>query len=131
MFERGGKIEEALALYARELPEASMTANAIRRHAELTEISQAAEKEGLHFIASAVFVAEGEALTKVEEPSVLDLMDERIHEFRKHLPATCATAEAIDRMAPWTEISQAAQREGLFELASLVFEAEQLGWARP
>ena len=49
----------------------------------------------------------------------------RLKEFRQQLPADCATARLIDGGASLEEISEAAQKEGLTSLASMLFEAEQ------
>lgn len=123
--------DELLELYAKELPNTSETAAAIKRGASWTDISQTAEKEGLHYISKAIFVAEEERFasedTTPTESTIGSFAEERIREFRKHLPDSCETAAAIDRRAPWSEISQSAQRDGLHEIASFIFEAEQQG----
>ena len=124
-------MEELLEFYAKTLPPASDTTAAIKRGAPWTEISQTAEREGLHYVSKAVFVAEEERLASeqmtAEEPAIGTLAQERIRELRKHLPHTCATAVAIDRNAPWSEIAQCAERDGLHEIASFIFQAEQQG----
>lgn len=123
--------DELLELYAKELPESSKTAAAIRRGAPWTDISQTAEKEGLHYISKAIFVAEEERLASEGAPAaahaIATVAEERIRNFRKHLPDSCDTAAAIDRKAPWSEIAQCAERDGLHEIASFIFEAEQQG----
>lgn len=122
---------ELLDLYLKELPETSETAAAIKRGASWTDISQTAEKEGLHYISKAIFIAEEERLTSdtmaATGPAIDTVVEERIRYFRKHMPDGCDTAAAIDRKAPWSEIAQAAQRDGLNEIASFIFEAEQQG----
>ena len=124
----GGKyIDELLGLYVRELPETSKTANAIRRGAALTDISQAAEQEGLHYISSGIFMAEQQSIAKMDEPGISEIVAARIQEIRMHLPDSCETAAAIDRKSPWSQISQSAQRDGLHEVAGLILEAEQEG----
>jgi hypothetical protein len=124
-------ISELMEFYSKRLPEESETAATIKRGAPWTDISQTAEKEGLQYISKAIFVAEEERLaserTSAEEPVISMVADERIREFRKHLPDNCETAAAIDRNAPWSEISQCAERDGLHEIASFIFEAEQQG----
>jgi hypothetical protein len=120
-------IDEALKLYLRELPESSETAKAIREGAALSEVSQKAEKEGLHYISAAVFMAEEERFEDIDEPEISNVVAARVQEIRKHLPDGCETAAAIDRSASWSEISQSAERDGLHEISSLVFEAEQEG----
>lgn len=49
----------------------------------------------------------------------------RLKEFRQQLPAGCETAKLIDSGARLEEISEAAQKEGLTSLATMLFEAEQ------
>ncbi len=124
-------INELMELYSKLIPEESETAAAIKRGAPWTDISQTAEKEGLHYISKAIFVAEEERLaserTSAEEPAISMIAEERIREFRRHLPDSCETAAAIDRNASWSEISQCAERDGLHEIASFIFEAEQQG----
>lgn len=124
-------MNELMELYSKQIPEESETAAAIKRGAPWTDISQAAEKEGLHYISKAIFVAEEERLasarTSAKEPDISMVARDHIREFRKHLPDSCETAAAIDRNAPWSEISQCAERDGLHEIASFIFEAEQQG----
>lgn len=124
-------MNELMELYSKQIPEESETAAAIKRGAPWTDISQTAEKEGLHYISKAIFVAEEERLasarTSAKEPDISMVARDHIREFRKHLPDSCETAAAIDRNAPWSEISQCAERDGLHEIASFIFEAEQQG----
>jgi hypothetical protein len=120
-------IDEALKLYLRELPESSETAKAIREGAPLSEISQKAEKEGLHYISAAAFMTEEERFEQTGESDMSEIVATRIQEIRKHLPDGCETAAAIDRDSSWSEISQCAERDGLHEISSLVFDAEQEG----
>jgi hypothetical protein len=88
---------QALQLYLREFPERGETAQAIREGAALSEISQLAEKEGLHYISAAIFMAEEDRLANIDEPKVSGAIAARIQEIRKHLPDGCKTAAAIDR----------------------------------
>ncbi len=131
MVEIGRHTEELLRLYCKELPESSETAEAIKRGAPWTDISQTAEREGLHYISKAIFMAEEERLASerapAAEPTITTVAEHRLREFRKHLPDRCETAAAIDRNAPWSEIAQCAQRDGLHEIAGFIFEAEQQG----
>ena len=120
-------MDQVLKLYLSELPESSETAKAIREGVALSEISQKAENEGLHYISAAVFMAEEERFANIDDPEISDVVAARIQEIRKHLPDGCATSIAIDRSASWSEISQSAERDGLHEISSLVFEAEQEG----
>jgi hypothetical protein len=119
--------DELLKLYLKELPENSETAKAIREGAASTEIAQKAEKEGLHYIAGGLFMIEEERFANISDPDISDVVAARVEEIRKHIPDGCETAAAIDRGASWSEISQSARRDGLHEIASLVFEAEQQG----
>ncbi len=123
----GKYIDQLLQLYSKELPQTSETAKAISRGAALPEISQTAEKEGLHYISTAAFLVEEQRLEEAKDADVSDLIAARIGELRKHLPASCDTAAAIDRKAPWSEISQCAERDGLHEVAALILEAGQEG----
>ncbi len=122
-------LKELMELYSRELPAGSQTVAAIKRGAAWTDISQTAEEEELHYISSAIFMAQQEGLadedTQPEKPNTASVLSERIGELRKHLPANCETARAIDRKAPWAEISQCAEQDGLHEIVGLIFEAEQ------
>ncbi len=120
-------LDQLLKLYSKELPQTSETGKAISRGAALTEISQTAEKEGLHFISTAVFMVEEERLAEVPDADISEQIAARLEEVRKHLPESCDTAAAIDRKAPWSEISQSAERDGLHEVVGLILEAEQEG----
>lgn len=48
-----------------------------------------------------------------------------LRSFREDLPDGSKTAAAIDRGASWEEISELAEEEGLHQIASVLFEAEQ------
>lgn len=120
-------IAQMLQSFRDDLPYSSKTAAAIDRGASLEEISELAEEEGLHKLASVLFEAEQEALREgpnaVEDPA--EATDSYLHEIRKELPAGSKTAAAIDRGASWEEISEIAEEEGLHQIASVLFEAEQ------
>ena len=120
-------IAQMLQSFRDDLPRSSKTAAAIDRGASLEEISELAEEEGLHKLASVLFEAEQEALREgpgaVEDPA--EATDSYLHEIRKELPAGSKTAVAIDRDASWEEISEIAEEEGLHQIASVLFEAEQ------
>jgi hypothetical protein len=111
----------------RDLPNTSKTAAAIDRGAPLEEISECAEEEGLHELAAVLFEAEQEDLRSSPQPAEDNTVNTKIllHDFRKGLPANSRTAAAIDRGAPLEEVSECAEEEGLHELASILFEAEQ------
>jgi hypothetical protein len=120
-------IDQLLRSFRDELPNNSKTAAAIDRGASWEEISELAEEEGLHKLASVLFEAEQEALREgleiVEDAAAAT--DDFIQVSRQDLPAGSKTAAAIDRSASWEEISELAEEEGLHQLASVLFEAEQ------
>jgi hypothetical protein len=120
-------IDQILRAFRDDLPSKSQTAAAIDRGASLEEISELAEDEGLYNLASVLFEAEQEALREgaaaVEDPA--EATDAFLHEVRKELPGDSRTAAAIDRGASWEEISETAEEEGLHQVASVLFEAEQ------
>ena len=120
-------IAQMLQSFRDDLPSNSQTAVAIDRGASLEEISELAEEEGLHKLAAVLFEAEQEALREgsaaVEDPATGT--DSYLHDIRKELPDNSRTAAAIDRGASWEEISEIAEEEGLHQVASVLFEAEQ------
>ena len=120
-------IDQLLRSFRDELPNNSKTAAAIDRGASWEEISELAEEEGLHKLASVLFEAEQEALR--EGPEIMEdaatATDEYIQVSRQDLPEGSKTAAAIDRGASWEEISELAEEEGLHQIASVLFEAEQ------
>ncbi len=121
-------IKQILASFEGTLPNDSKTAAAIARGAPVEEISACATEEGLHALAGALF----EACEEGAEDAHLDgsarvtgALAERLKEFRLGLPPGCETARLIDAGARLEEISEAAEKEGLNALASMLFEAEQ------
>jgi len=120
-------IDQILQSFRSDLPSGSKTAAAIDRGASLEEISELAEQEGLHNVATVLFEAEQEALRKGPEQNAdaTAATDEFIRVARENLPSGSKTAAAIDRGASWEEISELAEQEGLHQLASALFEAEQ------
>ena len=120
-------IDQMLRAFRDDLPSNSRTATAIDRGASLEEISELAEEEGLHKLASVLFEAEQEALREgpgaVEDPAEATVWF--LRDIRKELPDDSRTAAAIDRGASWEEISETAEEEGLHQVASVLFEAEQ------
>jgi hypothetical protein len=120
-------IDAILRSFRHDIPNDSKTARAIDQGASLSEISECAEEEGLHQLASILFEAQQEELRQAVEPQqdLVMLARERILSFRANLPDKSQTAQAIDRGATWVEISECAEAEGLHELASILFEAEQ------
>jgi hypothetical protein len=120
-------INSVLQTFRRDLPNNSKTAQAIDRGAPLSEISECAEKDGVHQLAAILFeVQQEDAQTREDRPASLEeIVRERLATFRDDLPAESETAKAIDRKAPLGEISEHAQAEGLNELAAVLFEAQQ------
>jgi len=120
-------IDHLLHSFRDDLPDGSRTAAALDRGASLEEISELAEEEGFHKLASVLFEAEQEALrdspVAAEDPAIAT--DAFIQTIRHELPDGSQTAAAIDRGASWEEISELAEQEGLHQLASALFEAEQ------
>ncbi|MBZ4193981.1 MAG: hypothetical protein LAE24_06700 [Candidatus Contendobacter sp.] len=120
-------IDHLLRSFRGDLPDNCRTAAAIDRCARLEEISELAEEEGFHQLASVLFEAEQEALREgsaiAEDPAAAT--DAFIRTIRQELPDGSKTAAAIDRGATWEEISELAEAEGLHQLASALFEAEQ------
>ena len=120
-------IDQLLRSFRDELPNNSRTAVAIDRGASWEEISELAEEEGLHKLASVLFEAEQEALREGVETreDAATATDDFIQVSRQDLPEGSRTAAAIDRGASWEEISELAEEEGLHQIASVLFEAEQ------
>ncbi len=120
-------IESLLRSFREDLPDASKTAAALDRGASLEEISELAEEEGFHKLASVLFEAEQEALREGVEGAddQLAAVDDFIRLQRQDLPEGSKTAGRIDRDASWEEISELAEEEGLHQIPSVLFEAEQ------
>ena len=120
-------IEHLLQSFREDLPEGSRTAVAIDRCASLEEISELAEAEGFHKFASVLFEAEQEVLRggPAAVEGATTATEVFLREARKDLPDASRTAAALDRNASWEEISELAEEEGLHQIASVLFEAEQ------
>lgn len=107
-------IYETLKSHRQELPASSQTAQAIDRGAPLAEISECAQEEGLHQLASILFEAQQEELKDTLAGRPYEGMSiEALRKFRRAIPDTSKTAQAIDRGASWEEISRCAEEEGL------------------
>ena len=121
------EIYNVLASFRRDLPAESKTAQAIDHGAALAEISECAEEEGLHQLAAILFeVQEEELQAPGDSPANLQQrVADQIRAFRADLPNNSKTARAIDRNASWEEISEAAEEEGVHEVAAVLFEAQQ------
>ena len=116
-----------LQAFRRDLPNQSLTAQAIDRGALLEEISQVAAMERIHQLATVLFEAEQEEMQDNPDREI-DLrtpIDSQIRQLRAQLPNDSKTAKAIDRRATWEEISEAAEEEGLGNFAGTLFDAEQ------
>jgi hypothetical protein len=122
-------IKQILDSFSGTLPNDSKTAAAIARNASPEEISACATEEGLHALAGALFeVCQQGGSANPELDSnvhVSGVVASRLREFRQQLPPNSETAKLIDAGASIEEISEAAQKEGLTSLASMLFEAEQ------
>lgn len=122
-------IKQILDSFKGTLPIDSKTAAAIARQASPEEISTCATEEGLHALAGVLFDAseaggaDNAALDSSEKVS--PVLSERLREFRHELPADCETSRLIDAGASLAEISEAAQKEGLSSLTSMLVEAVQ------
>ena len=116
-----------LQAFRTDLPNSSLTAQAIDRGALLNEISQAAATERIHQLAAILFEAEQEETqdNPDKEVDLETLINKQILQLRAKLPHGSRTAKAIDRGATFEEISESAQEEGLSNLAATLFEAEQ------
>lgn len=120
-------IKQVLSSFAGTIPNDTQTAAAIVRGATPEEISQCAAEEGLNALAAALFeVCQNESRMSADSPGISDVsLAERLKEFRQNLPPGCKTACLIDAGARLEEISEAAQKEGLTSLVTLLVEAEQ------
>ena len=116
-----------LQAFRTDLPNSSLTAQAIDRGALLNEITQAAATERIHQLAAILFEAEQEETqdNPDKEVDLETLINKQILQLRAKLPDGSRTAKAIDRGATLEEISESAQEEGLSNLAATLFEAEQ------
>jgi hypothetical protein len=121
--------KQILDSFSGTLPNDSKTAAAIARNASPEEVSACATAEGLHALAGALFEAceEGSETNAALDSNVhvSEALVDRLQEFRQELPPECETARLIDAEARLEEISEAAQKEGLTSLATMLFEAEQ------
>lgn len=126
-------LDQLLQSIRSDLPHASKAAAAIDCGASLEEISELAEEEGLHKLATVLFEAEQEALRKGPRTGddAAATTDDFVRTVRESLPDASQTAAAIDRGASWEEISELAEQEGLHHLASTLFEAEQAQLRKP
>jgi len=122
-------IKQILESFSGTLPNDSKTAAAIARNAPPEEISACATEEGLHALAGALFEAceeGGSDNAALDSDSHVDsALISRLQEFRQALPPGCETAKLIDAGARIEEIAEAAQKEGLTSLATMLFEEEQ------
>jgi hypothetical protein len=116
-----------LQAFRTDIPNSSLTAQAIDRGALLEEISQVAAMERIHQLAAILFEAEQEATqdNPDKEIDLETLINNQIRQLRTKLPDESRTAKTIDRGATWEEISESAQEEGLGNLAATLFGAEQ------
>lgn len=120
-------ITDILQSFREDLPDHSQTAIAIDSGASLADISNHAQAEGLHEIATVLFEALQEALRDNPETTADPRVATQafIRDFRTRLPDGSDTAAAIDRGAPWEEISACAEAEGLHKFAAALLNPEQ------
>jgi choline kinase len=120
-------INEIIRSYRHDLPPNSKTAQAIDRGTSLEEISECAAEEGIHQLAAVLFEVQQEDLKENTETDYNVVTIEAIRKFRRSIPETSQTAKAIDRGAPWEEVSKFAEEESLrqSQLAAILFEAQQ------
>jgi hypothetical protein len=120
-------INEIIRSFRHELPPNSRTAKAIDQGASLEEISECAEEEGLHQLASVLFEIQQEDLKEAVAADYNVMATEAIRKFRSSIPNSSETAKAIDRGASWEEVSKCAEEEGLrqSQLTAILLEAQQ------
>jgi hypothetical protein len=120
-------ITDILQSFREDLPDHSQTAIAIDGGASLADISNHAQAEGLHEIATVLFEALQEALRDNPETTTDSRVATQafIRDFRTRLPDGSDTAAAIDRGAPWEEISACAEAEGIHKFAAALLDPEQ------
>ena len=120
-------LTDLLQSFREDLPDHSPTAIAIDGGAPLADISNLAQAKGLHEIAAVLFEALQEALRENPEATTDPAVATQafIQDFRARLPHGSQTAAAIDRGAPWEEISACAEAEGVHPLAAALFNPER------
>ena len=120
-------ITDILQSFREDLPDHSQTAIAIDGGASLADISNHAQAEGLHEIVTVLFEALQEALRDNPETTTDSRVATQafIRDFRTRLPDGSDTAAAIDRGAPWEEISACAEAEGIHKFAAALLDPEQ------
>jgi hypothetical protein len=120
-------ITDILQSFREDLPDHSQTAIAIDGGASLADISNHAQAEGLHEIVTVLFEALQEAVRDNPETTTDPRVATQafIRDFRTRLPDGSDTAAAIDRGAPWEEISACAEAEGIHKFAAALLNPEQ------
>lgn len=120
-------ITDLLQSFREDLPDHSQTAIAIDGGASLADISNHAQAEGLHEIVTVLFEALQEAVRDNPETTTDPQVATQafIRYFRMRLPDGSDTAAAIDRGAPWEEISACAEAEGIHRFAAALLNPEQ------
>jgi len=120
-------LTDILRSFREDLPDRSPTAIAIDGGASLADIANHAQAEGLHEIATVLFEALQEALRDNPETTTDSRVATQafIRDFRTRLPDGSDTAAAIDRGAPWEEISACAEAEGIHKFAAALLDPEQ------
>ena len=120
-------LTDLLQSFREDLPDRSPTAIAIDGGAPLADIANHAQAEGLHEIVTVLFEAQQEALQENPEATTDPTVATQafIQDFRTRLPHGSQTAAAIDRGAPWEEISACAEAEGVHQLAAALLNPER------
>jgi hypothetical protein len=120
-------ITDLLQSFREDLPDHSQTAIAIDGGASLADIANHAQAEGLHEIVTVLFEALQEAVRDNPETTTDPQVATQafIRYFRMRLPDGSDTAAAIDRGAPWEEISACAEAEGIHRFAAALLNPEQ------
>ena len=120
-------LTDLLQSFREDLPDRSPTAIAIDGGAPLADISNHAQAEGLHEIVTVLFEAQQEALQENPEATTDPTVATQafIQDFRTRLPHGSQTAAAIDRGAPWEEISACAEAEGVHQFAAALLNPER------
>jgi len=120
-------LTDILQSFREDLPDHSKTAIAIDQGASLADISNHAQEEGLHEIATVLFEAQQEVLQENPEATTDPTVATQafIQDFRTRLPNDSKTAAAIDCGATWEEISKCAEEEGIHKLAATLLNPER------
>jgi len=123
-------LQQIISTYRHTIPTDCETARAIDRGASVEEICTSATSDGLHDFAAALFSADVEVVQTDHGPieadrTLLDDIDQVLADYEHRLPPNCETVRLIRSGAQLELISEAAEAEGLQDLVTVLFEAEQ------